>query len=196
MKMPSMLMTALCLTLSLLSAESLKSSLMQTEKEKPAVDLDRLDVGKKAPVMPKSRPGDTLIGMVNDLPILKKRADAFLLKASQGKISDYDRLPKSKQRELLKSLAVTTLIEHRAANEVSEKEKNQLAARYWIGQQMQKIEVTKEEMRAFYDQNKKMFVDKKRETIPFEKVQDYIERAVGQQKFNEALMKDAKVVAK
>ena len=181
------------------SAESsLKSSLMPTEtKEKPAVNLDNLNVGAKKPVVQKkSRPGNTVIGTVNGYPIHKEQADKFLKVATKGKVSDFDLLPKKQQTELVNNLASTVLIEERAKKEVSAEEKNKLAAQYWVGKEMKKVSVSDDEAKKFYEENKKVFKDKDGKQLEYEKVENYIKMTVKQQKFSKKLMKDAKVVVK
>jgi hypothetical protein len=180
--------------------DALKNSLMPAEtKTKPAINLDNLNVGAK-PIQPivarKSRPGNTVIGTVDGYPIHKKKADEFLKMATKGKVSDYDKLPKKQQADLLKNLASSVLIEERSKKEVSAEEKNKLAAQYWVGQKMKKIAVNDEEAKEFYEKNKKVFKGKDGKQLEYDKVENYVKMTVRQQKFSKELMKNAKVVVK
>ena len=180
-------------SISLLSADSLKNSLMPTaSKAAPAVNLDNLNIDAK----PASRPASAVVATVNGIAIKKSEADKFLALASKGRATDLDLLPKKQKEGLLKGYAVSVLIEHKATKEVPMMIKNKLAANYWAKQQMSKIDVSDKDAKAFYEKNKKMYKDKSGKTIDFDKVSQYIKVQLKQQKFNEKLIKNAKIVIK
>ncbi len=180
-------------SISLLSADSLKNSLMPTaSKAAPAVNLDNLNIDAK----PASRPASAVVATVNGIAIKKSEADKFLALASKGRATDLDLLPKKQKEGLLKGYAVSVLIEHTATKEVPMMIKNKLAANYWAKQQMSKIDVSDKDAKAFYEKNKKMYKDKSGKTIDFDKVSQYIKVQLKQQKFNEKLIKNAKIVIK
>jgi 2-C-methyl-D-erythritol 4-phosphate cytidylyltransferase len=105
------LASAFCV--SSLSADPLKNSLNNLLNEKDSsgmVNLGGVGVGAKPkpqvqqPVR-KSRPGSAIIGRYNDgKPVRKKEANAYLKKATKGKIKDLDLLPRKQRLMVLKDL--------------------------------------------------------------------------------------------
>jgi len=183
-------------SVSVSAEDALKKSLLPGEtKPKPAVNLDALSVGAK-PMAPKTRPASAVIATVDGIPIKKGKADEFLKMASKGKVGDIDLLPKKQRDALIKGMAATVLIEEKAKKEVPEEIKNKLAAQFWVGQEMKKVTVSDEEAKKFYEKNKKVFKDKDGKELPYEKVENYVKMQLKQKKFNEQLMKNAKVVIK
>ncbi|MEA3456684.1 MAG: hypothetical protein U9R26_09260 [Campylobacterota bacterium] len=179
------------------SADPLKNSLMPAaEKEKPAVNLDNLNVAAMPTVKPVSRPATATIATVDGIPIKKKDADKFLALASKGQATDIDLLPKKQKDALINGMAASTLIEAKAKKEVPEDIKNKLAARYWAEQAMTKVEVSDKEVKDSYEKNKKAFKGKDGKQLPFDKVEKYIQMQLKQEKFNKQLMKNAKVIIK
>ncbi|SFV49804.1 Cell binding factor 2 precursor [hydrothermal vent metagenome] len=158
----------------------------------PAVNLDNLDIDAK----PASRPASAVVATVNGIAIKKGDADKFLALASKGRATDLDKLPKKQRDGLLKGYAVSVLIEDKASKEVPMKVKNKLAASYWAKQEMSKIDVSDKEAKAFYEKNKKMYKDKSGKLLAYDKVSQYIKVQLKQKKFNEKLIKNAKIVIK
>ncbi len=184
------------ISVSATAADALKNSLMPAaEKKAPAIDLDNLDVAAK-PAKPVSRPATATVATVNGIPIIKKDADKFLAQASKGQVIDIDLLPKKQKESLLKGMAASVLIEQKAKKAVPEEIKNKLAAQYWAKQEMVKIKVSDKEAKDFYEKNKKVFKGKDGKQLPFDKVEKYVKMQVMQQKFNDSLMKSAKIVIK
>lgn len=188
-----LLSATLAFGVSAFAADTLKNSLMPVaEKEAPAVNLDNLNIAAK----PIKRADSAVVATVDGIPIKKNTADKFLALASKGKITDVDLLPKDQQAALIKGLAASVLIEEKAKKAVSEEIKNKLAANYWAKQEMSKIKVSEKESKAFYKKNKKMYKDRDGTELPYAKVSKYIEMQLKQKKFNEKLMKKAKIVIK
>jgi len=179
---------------SLLSADSLKNSLMPTSSKSttPAVNLDNLNIDAK----PASRPASAVVATVDGIAIKKGDADKFLALASKGRATDLDLLPKKQKDALLKGYAVSVLIEHKAAKEIPMKVKNKLAASYWAKQEMAKIKIDDKEAKAQYEKNKKMYKDKSGKIMEYDKVSQYVKMQLKQQKFNEQLISNAKIVIK
>ncbi len=184
-------------SVSALAADPLKNSLMPTaEKKAPAVNLDNLNVATMPIMKPASRPATATVATVNGIPIKKKDADKFLALASKGQVTDIDLLPVKQKTALLNGMAASVLIEDQAKKEVPDDIKNKLAARYWAEQKMTNIKVSDDEAKAFYDKNKKVFKDKEGKQMDYDKVAQYVKVQVKQEKFNNALMKNAKVIIK
>jgi len=175
------------------AGDPLKNSLMPAkEKAEPAVNLDNLSMAAK----PVSRPATATVATVNGIPIKKRDADKFLALASKGRATDIDLLPKKQRVDLLNGMAASVLIENKAKKAVPEEIKNKLAAQYWAKQEMMKIKVSDKEEKDFYAKNKSVFKDKDGKQLPFEKVERYVKMQVMQKKFNDSLMKSAKIVIK
>ncbi len=181
-------------SISSLSADSLKNSLMPAASKTatPAVNLDALNIDAK----PASRPATAVVATVDGIAIKKRDADKFLALASRGRATDIDALPKKQRDGLIKGYAVSVLIESKASKEVPTEIKNKLAAGYWAKQNMSKINVSDKEAKAFYQKNKKMYKDKSGKTIEYSKASKYIKMQVKQKKFNDKLLKKAKIVIK
>jgi len=180
------------------AGDPLKNSLMPAaQKTEPAVNLDALNVGAK-PIMakPVSRPKTATVATVNGIPIIKKDADQFLALASKGRATDIDLLPKTQREALIKGMAASVLLESKAKKAVPAEIKNKLAAQYWAKQQISKVKVSDKEVKDFYEKNKKVFKGKDGKQLPFDKVEKYVKMQVMQKKFNESLMKNAKIVIK
>jgi len=180
------------------SADPLKNSLMPTaEKEKPAVNLDNLNVAAK-PIMakPVSRPATATVATVDGIPIKKKDADKFLALASKGQATDIDLLPKKQKNALLNGMAASVLIESKANKAVPNEMKSKIIARYWMQQAMSKVEVSDADAKAFYEKNKKAFKGKDGKQLKYDKVAQYVQMQLKQEKFNKELMKNAKVIIK
>ena len=180
------------------SADPLKNSLMPAaEKEKPAINLDNLNVAAK-PIMakPVSRPATATVATVDGIPIKKKEADKFLALASKGQATDIDLLPKKQKDALINGMAASVLIEAKANKAVPNEMKSKVIAQYWAQQAMAKIEVSDDDAKAFYEKNKKVFKGKDGKQLEYDKVAQYVKMQVKQEKFNKELMKDAKVIIK
>jgi len=188
-------------TVGAVAEDMLKNSLMPASDApaRQAVDLDNLNVAAKPVEKPAprvSRPGSTVIGTVDGHEIYKKNADEFLKMATKGKVSDFDLLPKQQQSEVVKSLALPVLVEERASKEVPSDIKKKLVAQHWAGQEMKKTTVSEDEIKKFYEENKKVFKDKSGKELEYDKVKNYISMTIKQQKFSKELMKNAKIEVK
>lgn len=187
------LSATLVLATSTFGADALKNSLMPAaQKETPAVNLDNLNIN----ATPTKRADDAVIATVDGVAIKKAEADKFLALASKGRATDIDALPKKQQAALINGLAASVVIEERAKKEVSMEIKNKLAASYWAKQEMAKMKVDEKDAKAFYKKNKAVYKGQDGKTLPFEKVQKYVEMQLKQKKFNQHLMKSAKVIIK
>jgi hypothetical protein len=188
-------------TVGAVAEDMLKNSLMPASDApaRQAVDLDNLNVAAKPVEKPAprvSRPGSTVIGTVDGHEIYKKNADEFLKMATKGKVSDFDLLPKQQQSEVVTSLALPVLVEVLAGKEVPADIKKKLVAQHWVGQEMKKTTVSEDEMKKFYEENKKVFKDKSGKELEYDKVKNYISMTIKQQKFSKELMKNAKIEVK
>jgi len=132
------------------------------------------------------------IATVNGHTISEQEANDVLKIVTKGRWT-YDKLPKKDQEDLIKRLAVDKLVMKTAMKEISEKEKENIIAGYWLRQRSAKYKVSDKEAKAFYKARKKLFKDKKGKTAPFSKVKKVIKNSIAQEKVVAELIKDAKV---
>lgn len=134
-----------------------------------------------------------VIATVDGYPIHEKEANAFLKVATNGKVT-YNKLKKKDKEDLVNRIAIDMLVLKMALREISEDERNQIIAGYWLRKKSEKQKVTDKEIKDAYNENKKFFKDKKEKTIPFEKVKNMIKTSILQKKAVAKMMKKAKIV--
>lgn len=180
------------------SADPLKNSLSDMIKKKDTspggmVDLDSIGLKK---VKPASRPGKAVVGTINGKKVLKKEADAHLKKRTNGKISDFDLLPKDQRLNLIKDMALPIIISQGYNKELSDKEKEVAFTRIWMQKKIKTTNVSDEELKQSYDEMKYMTLQKygpTKEIPPFEAVKENIHRKIIEQKIIGVLMQDVNV---
>lgn len=154
----------LCATLGLFasnaSADALKNSLtnMMNKKDTTSgmVDLSNLNVNTK-PIQPKvkTRSSKAVVATVNGHKIIKKDADAYLAKRTQGEVKNFDVLPKEQRIRLLREMSVADVASDAAKKELTEQEKTGLLTRMWMQKEASKTKVTDVQVREVYDNLKK-----------------------------------------
>ena len=154
----------LCATLGIFasnaSADALKNSLsnMMNKKDTTSgmVDLSNLNVNAK-PVQPqvKTRSSKAVVATVNGHKIIKKDADAYLAKRTQGEVKNFDVLPKKQRIRLLREMSVADVASDAAKKELTEQEKTGLLTRMWMQKEALKTKITDVQVREVYDNLKK-----------------------------------------
>ena len=137
------------------SADGLKNSLTNMMNKKDTtpnmVDLSRLDVNAKPQVRkPKTRSSKAVVATVNGTKIIKKNADAYLKKRTNGQVSNFDLLPKKQRIRLLQEMSVSTLATSVALKELTDQEKTAISARVWMQKQASKNPVTDAQVKEVY----------------------------------------------
>jgi len=142
---------AVLILLSALSADSLKSSLMSVDKDDtPMVNLDHLKLDKKAP---KKRADSAIVATINGESITKEQADQYLALRTQGRMTDFDKLPDNEQRlALINEMAIPNLAAIKANEELSIEEKKAAISRFWMQKKLVTTQVTEEEAKKAYDE--------------------------------------------
>ncbi len=144
------------------SADGLKNSLTNMLNKKDTtsgmVDLSRLDVNAK-PQRPKSRSSKAVVATVNGTKIIKKDADAYINKRSNGQVKDFDHLPNKQRIRLLQEMSISQLAADMAEKELSDQEKTAISTRVWMQKQASKNPVTDAQIREVYDNLKKRAVE-------------------------------------
>ena len=140
------------------SADGLTNNLnnMLNKKETiPMVDLSNLNVNAKPkPVQSavKTRSSKAVVATVNGHKIIKKDADAYLKKRTNGKVKNFDLLPKKQRTRLLQEMSISTLATDAAKKDLSEQEKTALITRVWMQKEALETKVTDEQAKEIYDQ--------------------------------------------
>lgn len=195
-KIFTLLGISLGLWVSSASADDLKNSLsgMLNEKEAPSmVDLSNINLNK--PIQPKERSAQTVIATINGHKIIKQEADNYLKQRTQGKVSNFDKLPPEQRSRLLQELALPVIVLDAAKKELSEVEKQAVYTRTWMQKEARKIKITDEQALAVYNQLKQQAQDNNatREIPPFETIKDKLKLQIIEKTMVEKLMKDVKV---
>lgn len=182
------------------SADALKNSLTNMLNEKDTspsmVNLSNLDINAK-PVqkVPKTRSGKAVVATINGHKILKKEADAHLKKRTQGKMSNFDHLPKKQRLRLIQEMSLPVLALDSAQKELSNEEKKAVYARLWMQKEVLKIKITDEQVKKVYDQLKQRSEENNATAkIPaFESVKDKMKLQMKDKQMVGSLMKDVEI---
>ena len=149
------------LVVNTVSADALKNSLTNMLNEKDTspsmVNFGNLDInGKPKPVQKvrKTRSSKAVVATVNGHKILKKEVDGHLKKRTQGKMSNFDLLPKKQRLRLIQEMSLPVIALDTAKKELSGKEKEAILSRIWMQKEASKIKITDEQVKAVYDQLK------------------------------------------
>lgn len=184
------------------SADALKNSLTNMLNEKDTspsmVNLSNLDInGKPKPAqqLPKTRSSKAVVATVNGHKVLKKEADAHLKKRTQGKISNFDYLPKKQRLRIIQEMSLPIIAFSSAKKELSSKEKEAILSRVWMQKEASKIKITDEQIKAVYDQLKQRSEENNTTAnIPaFESVKDKMKLQMIDKKMVSNLMKDVEI---
>ena len=184
------------------SADALKNSLTNMLNEKDTspsmVNLSNLSInGKPKPTqqVKQTRSGKAVVATVNGHKILKKEADAHLKKRTQGKMSNFDLLPKKQRLRLIQEMALTIAALDSAQKELSGEEKEAVYSRLWMQKEVLKIKITDEQVKKVYDQLKQRSEENNTTAnIPaFETVKDKMKLQMKDKQMVGNLMKDVEI---
>ena len=193
---------SLGLFVSSVSADALKNSLTNMLNEKDTspsmVNLSNLNInGKAKPVqnVPKTRSSKAVVATINGHKILKKEVDAHLKKRTQGKMSNFDHLPKKQRLRLIQEMALPVLALDSAQKELSAEEKEAVYSRLWMQKEVLKIKITDEQVKKIYDQLKQRSEENNdTANIPaFESVKDKMKLQMKDKQMVGSLMKDVEI---
>lgn len=182
--------------------DELKNSLTNMLKEKETtpsmINLDNVSLDpKEKPVQKaiKTRPGKTVIATVNGQNIIKKEADTYLKQRTQGKVTDFDLLPRDQRARLIQELALPLIVAGAAKKELSEEEKQAAYTRAWMQREARKVNVTDEKAMELYNQLKKQAQENNTTKLipPFESIKDRLKIQIIEKTVIDTLMKDAKI---
>jgi len=179
------------------SADDLKNSLtdmLNTKETSGIVDLGNINLDGKSK-KPKTRSSKTVIAMVNGHKIIKKEADSYLKQRTQGKVTDFDRLPPEQRSRLIQELALPIIVLDAAQKELSEEEKQSVYAHAWMQKEVGKISVSDEEALTLYNQIKQKAQENNttQNIPPFESIKNKIKMQIMEKTLYDQLMKDVKI---
>jgi len=183
------------------SADELKNSLTNMLNKKDTssmVDLSNINLNAKPrPVKKerKARSGKAVVATVNGHKILKKEADTHLKKRTQGKMSNFDHLPKKQRLRLIQEMALPILALDSAQKELSVEEKEAVYKRIWMQKEASKIKITDEQVKEVYNQLKQQSRESNATAnIPtFESIKDKMKIQMIEKKMIGKLMKDVEI---
>ena len=182
------------------SADGLKNSLTNMMNKKDTtpgmVDLSRLDVNAKPHMQqPKTRSSKAVVALVNGKKIIKKDADAYLSKRTNGQVKDFDLLPKKQRIRLVQEMSVAQLAENAAKKELTDQEKTAIFSRIWMQKQASKNPVTDAQVKEVYDDLKKRAMESNStKPIPeFEKIKTSMKMQMSEKAIIGQLMKDVNI---
>jgi len=133
-----------------------------------------------------------VIGRIDGYPITEREANSFLKVVTKGKIK-YRQLRPRDKKDVIKRIAVDSLLIGKAKRNVSQQERNQILVNYWLTRVSSKIKIDPKEVKKAYDKNKRLFKDSKGNILPFEKVKDMIAVSIRQKKYVAHLMEQARI---
>ena len=133
-----------------------------------------------------------VIGKVNGYPITERAANDFLKVVTKGKLKYHQLRPKDK-KDVIKRIAVDSLLIGMANRHVSRTERNQVIVNYWLAKKIGHVTVSDKAVRDAYRSNKKFFKDKQGKILPLQKVKDAIAVSLKQKKYVAKLMEGAKI---
>ena len=193
-------LATLALFSSALFADGLKNSLTNIMHKKDTtagmVDLSRLNVNGRAPVQqPKTRSSKAVVATVNGTKIIKKDADAYLSKRTQGQVDNFDLLPAKQRLKLIQEMSVAQVADDVAKKELTEQEKTAVYTRLWMQKKASKNPVTDAQVQEVYANLKKRAIESNSsKPIPeFKSIKNNIKMQMTEKAIMGDLMKDAKI---
>lgn len=184
-----------------LYADALKNSLtsiMNTDDSSQMVDLSNLNLNAKAkPVKKviKNRSGKTVIGTVNGHKVMKKEADNYLGKRTQGKVSNFDAIPPEQQKMLLQEFALPILALDAANKELTAPQKQTVLTRVWMQKEATQMKISDDDIQGLYDQLKQQAIDNNdtRAIPPLDSIKERLRMQMIERTIMTGLMKDVKI---
>lgn len=184
------------------SADALKNSLTNMLNEKDTsssmVNLSQINLnGKPKPVRQKikTRSSKAVVATVNGHKVIKKEADTYLKERTQGKVSNFDALPKKQRLRLIQEISLPIVILDNAQKELSDEEKESIYVRLWMKKEALKTNITDEQIKGVYDNLKQKSEENNSTTdIPtFESVKDRMKSQMMEKEMIGKLMKDVEI---
>ena len=182
-------------------ADALKNSLtnfMNTKEKSSVVDLGNINLNAKPkPKKPsiKHHKKTAVIATVNGHKIIKKDADDYLVQRTQGKIKDFDMIPRAQQKRLISEIAFPIMVLDTAKKELNAEEIQSVYNRAWMKKEAQKVKVTDDEVLKVYNQIKQDARDhnQTKPIPPFDAIKGRLKMQMIEKRMISNLMKDVKI---
>ena len=163
------------------------------------VDLSTLSVnGKPRPVMQpkvKTRSAKAVVATVNGRKIIKKDADAYLSKRTNGQVKNFDLLPDKQRIRLIQEMSVADVAADIANKELTEQEKTAILTRVWMQKEGSKIKISDAEVKETYEALKKRALASKtpRPVPEFDKIKNTMKMQMTEKKIVDKLLRKADI---
>ncbi len=182
-------------------ADALKNSLtnlMHTKEKSSVVDLGNINLNAKSkPKIPKIRhhKRSAIVGMVHGHKIIKKDADSYLTRRTQGKIKDYDMLPPQQQNRLIHEMAFPLLVLDAATKELSAEEIQNAYNRAWMQKEARNIQIKDSEAKQVYEEIKQQAEENNstQSIPPFEAIKDRLKSQMLEKRLIGTLMQNVHI---
>jgi hypothetical protein len=174
------------------------NSILNKKDTTPMVDLSNLNVNAKPKPVPsavKTRSSKAVVATVNGRKIIKKDADAYLKKRTQGKVTNFDLLPKKQRIRLLQEMSIPELVYDAAKKGLSQQEKSAISTRMWMQKEALKTKVTDEQVKEIYDQMVQRAKDTNstKQIPPFDDIKERMRMQIIEKQIIGKLMKGADI---
>jgi len=188
--------------LSSLQADGLKNSLnslLHKKSQTQLVDLSGLDINAKPkPLHPqtlKSRPSSAIVASVGQKSIKKAVLDKFLLKASKGKIKDFDLLPQKQKKMLVKQYYLPEYILSQAMSQIPKEKRYEIYKAVWMRKKASSIKIKDDDIKAAYEQmlSQANLSHQANMIPPYENIKDRIRMQMLDDNITAYILKDVKI---
>jgi hypothetical protein len=188
------------LSLSTISADGLKNSLLKVAKQKndtQLVDLSGLDINAKPipkqPIAPKSRPSNTVVAVVDGKNIKKSTLDKFLAKASKGKINNFDLLPPKQQKMLVQQYYLPKYIVSQAISQIPKEQRYEIYKAVWMRKKATSIKIPEAKIKQVYDDMASQASLAHQMLPPYQNIKNRIKMQLIDDEVTKHILKDANV---
>jgi hypothetical protein len=136
-----------------------------------------------------------VIATVNGHKIIKKEADRYLSERTQGKIKNFDLLPKKQQLALVKELSLPLLLVQNAQKNLSDMEQEAVLSNAWMQKSVKEMDIPESEIKTAYEKVKAQANVRNplQQIPPYESLKNRIRMQIGEQKIVERLMQGAQI---
>ena len=185
-----------------LQADALKNSLhsiLQKKSQTQLVDLSGLDINAKPkPLHPQSltsRPANTIVAVANGKEIKKSTLDKFLLKASKGKVRDFDLLPPKQKTMLVRQYYLPKYIASQAISQIPKEKRYEIYKAVWMRKKASTIKIKDGDVKKAYDEMlSQAQANNQANLIPaYDNIKDRIKMQLLDDKMTAYILKDAKI---
>jgi hypothetical protein len=187
-------------SLSTVQASGLKNSLLKVAKQNDnthLVDLSGLDINAKPipkqPVAPKTRPGKTIVAIVEGKSIKKSILDKFLVKASRGKVRDFDLLPPKQKKMLVQQYYLPKYVPSKAIAEIPRTKRYEIYKAVWMRKKATSIKIPESKIKQIYEDMASQASMSNRMLPPYKNIKDRIKMKLIDDEVTNMILKDANV---